>query len=97
MAAWAVSVVAWVAYLAFEAVITTCEFAPGTSIYGHPNWTWLPPGTECTYDERATGGFGRHVDPPPSDRLGIALVFVLWPITLASVRAEVTANFAKPS
>lgn len=83
---WLLSLLAWVAYLAFEAFVgfANCELVAGTSLYGESVWTWLPPGTACVYDAGVLGReVGPHIDAPPLDRLGIALVlFVLWPVTL---------------
>ena len=94
-AVWAVSLTAWLAYLGLEAYFTMCEFATSTSVYGEPGWVLLPPGSTCLFDAELLGTeFGPHVDGPTLDRLGIALVFVLWPLTLSwaarSVRAAKT-------
>lgn len=89
---WAVSLVAWVTYLGLEAVVHTCEFASDTSIFGDADWIWFPPGVECTYHADAVGSFAHHVDSPSVDRLGIAAVLLLWPVTLTAVRAEAKAH-----
>ena len=85
-AVWLVSVAAWVGYLAVESNFgfANCELVATTSVYGEPAWSWLSPGTTCVYDAVTLGGeIGPHVDAPPLDRLGIALVLlVLWPLTL---------------
>ncbi len=79
-------------YLGLEAQFQTCELAPGTSVYGDADWSWFPPGVECTYDEDSLGRVARHIDSPSLDRLAIALVLMLWPLTLAAVRAEAKAH-----
>jgi hypothetical protein len=96
-AIWAISLTAWLAYLALEAYfapLTICEFATGSSLYGEAGWSLLPPGSTCTFDAGLLGtDVGPHVDGPSLDRLGIALVFVLWPLTLAWMgRSEGTAR-----
>lgn len=94
---WAISLTAWLAYLALEAYfapLTICEFATGSSLFGETGWSLLPPGSTCTFDAGLLGTeVGPHVDGPSLDRLGIALVFVLWPLTLAWMgRSEGTAR-----
>lgn len=85
-AVWLVSLAAWVSYLAVEWFFgfANCELVATTSVYGEPVWSWLPPGTTCVYEAVELGGeIGPHVDAPPLDRLGIALMlFVLWPLSL---------------
>ena len=41
----------------------TCELAPASSIYGTGDWSWIPPGLNCTY---RLGEEGRVTVPPPA-------------------------------
>jgi hypothetical protein len=76
---WVASVLYVVACLIEPSVVdpTGCELAPGSSVFGDPTRSWLPPGTTCTYD---LSGFGlpEHVVIRPSPaRLVVVVLAVL--------------------
>ncbi|MGY1652122.1 hypothetical protein [Geodermatophilus sp. SYSU D01119] len=54
-----------------------CELTPGSSVYGEPSRSWLPPGTTCTYAAGpATGLDEELVVDPPARRTAVLAVAV---------------------
>lgn len=86
-ATWLLACLTWFALLGVENASTLdCVFQDervdsSDWVFGQSTWRWLPPGTECRYE---VGGFV-HVDEPPTARLGVAVVLLAWPLTVALI------------
>ena len=96
---WAVALAGWISILALTRVTmgsTSCELTEGHSIYGEASWSWMPPGVHCVWPKSETGFDIRIEEPPPVARLGIAIAFLLWGITLVLLRPR-SADAAQPS
>lgn len=84
-AVWALTLLGWIVLLAVEWYFTdgvACPLDPNTSLHGTARWSWLPPGRTCTWELPA----GTHTDDPPTARLGMLLLFVLWGASLLLLR-----------
>lgn len=80
-ALWALALLGWIVLLTIEWYLTgatACPLTPTSSLYGTSGWSWLPPGRTCTWEIPG----GTHTDGPPSARVGIAILFVLWGASL---------------
>ena len=72
---WVVAVLSVVAWWTAPAVFgdaLLCELAPGSSVYGRADRSWLPPGNTCTYPSPS----GVLVAGPPPWRLAVVAVAV---------------------
>lgn len=61
------------ALLAAEWFLTSpigCPLAPGSSVFGTAQWSWLPPGRARAWEVPS----GTHPDGPPFARLGMPLL-----------------------
>jgi hypothetical protein len=88
IAIWALALTAWVGLLAAERVLVSpsdCPLVEGSSDYGEASWSWYPPGVTCTWDLRPRGVDLVITREPPTARVGIALVLLLWGATLVAV------------
>ena len=77
---WTVGLACWLLLFWLQSEGLACEYR-GSSIYGEPGWSVLPPGPTCTWTEEVHG-FDRASGPGPwmSIWLLVATVFafVLW-------------------
>ena len=90
---WALALTGWLSLLGLERSMMgsiSCELGDSTSLYGKASWTWDPPGVRCVYLPKDTGLSFRIVEDPPVARLGIAIAFVLWGLTLLVLRPRST-------
>jgi hypothetical protein len=75
---WLACAVVWIALLMFEKWGTCPAFQPddsGGGLIGDARWHWLPPGNSCTYRI----GDQTHTDEPPTARLAVLALLILWP------------------
>ncbi len=70
---WVASVLYVVACLVAPSVFSDfrCELIQGSSIYGEPSRSWLPPGTTCTWE---LDPYGRYVLTPSPVRLVVVVM-----------------------
>ena len=82
---WLVCLIGWVGSLliAVSSPSVTCELAPASSIYGIGDWSWIPPGLNCTYCTYRLGEEGRVTVPPPASQLAVAFLLLAWPVSMA--------------
>lgn len=84
-ALWALALLGWIVLLAIEWYLTgptNCPLTPTSSLYGTAEWSWLPPGSTCTWEVPG----GTHTDAPSSARVGIVILFILWGGSLLVLR-----------
>jgi hypothetical protein len=85
MATWTVCLGVWLALLDVEHSWGCNGFQTSDSnVDGTQQWQWFPPGMSCTYHVAGQ----THTDSPPTARIGILALLVLWPTsTIALGRA----------
>jgi hypothetical protein len=91
LATWAIVVAIWIALLDFDRSTGCPDFAPppdsSAPYQGKAHWQWLPPGNRCEYrvftfetvNDRGDYVYV-HTDDPPTARLGILGLLVIWPV-----------------
>ena len=86
---WLAAVLAWIGGLVAERLVysgsLSCELGDGSSIYGEPEWSWVPLGHTCTWEN--VGGV-TVVDEPSMMTLVPLLVLFLWGISLMLARVS---------
>lgn len=65
---------------------SSCELAPGSSVFGEASRSWLPPGTTCTYDVSSSGLPVEVVTTPSPLRLVVVAVVLIGPPVLLHLR-----------
>lgn len=87
---WLLATFGWLALLGVEAAtsdsLTACPLSQEASIYGEAHWSWLPPGRVCQWQVQVGGTNVTVEKGPPTARIGIGIVLVLWGGALALVR-----------
>lgn len=79
MTAWILTALAWLLLVVAEKLAsgpTSCPLSAQDSIYGQAEWSWLPPGTKCTWTATVQGSEITFTQGPSSYLLyiGVGLV-----------------------
>lgn len=60
----------------------SCDLLASTSNYGEPGWSWLPPGTTCTYSVGAAEEFTTFTTGPGPWTYVVPTLLICWAVSL---------------
>lgn len=90
---WGLCALLVIAYLAPWGVSdTSCDLAPGVSVFGDATRSWFAPGVTCSWDNL---NGAQHVDRPPMARMIIVALAVAGPMVSLYLRGLLRASVAE--
>jgi hypothetical protein len=94
VAFWVVSVLFVIACLVAPSFVGAagCELGSGSSVFGEPSRSWLPPGTTCTYDLSGYGLPSAVIIEPSPLRLVVVVAALIGLPALLRLRHLLTGG-----
>lgn len=66
-----------------------CDLLASTSNYGEPSWTWLPPGTTCTYTISDGSTVASFTTGPAAWAYVLPVLLIGWALSIRRRKAAV--------